>query len=254
MVAGSITSPYDPVINTLGPAALDAYKRTGIDPVILLAIPVNEVGAGYVSNPMQNPLYGVKDFGGGGTLLPTIEYNPNTGQMEQTVAPFFLGTAVQQIDNFINLVSNSPNYADAWANRSDPVKFLQGLMQGGYATDPDWPTKVMAIYNEIMPRFTGGGGASTPTTPTTPTQPTGGGVNTYPGLYVPDIGGSNILEVLINALKALIAPIVQIATFFRTGTTFLVWLANPINWARAILVAIGIGLVAFGTFMLIRTF
>lgn len=286
-------SPYDPVINQLGAGATRAYGKFGIDPVILLAIPVNETGINGAANPKNNPLYGIKCYDSSDpncVQLPTWEMGPN-GEHIPTTSGFQLGTAQQQIDAFITLVSTAPRYADAWANRNNPAVFLQKLKDAGYATDVDWPVKVMAIYNQILPRFTGGGG--TPPASSLPpnvlqqisaatgipveqlisgggssgggggggggsspkTGGTGGpGVNFYPGLYVPDITGNNILEVLINALKALIAPIVQIATFFRAGTTFLVWLANPINWARAILVAIGIALVGFGVFMLIRTF
>lgn len=70
-------------------------------------------------------------------------------------------TPQASLDHFIDLVSTSPRYAEAWANRADPQKFFEGLVKGGYIVpEPGFPVDTWLQnldagrqhYNEIAPQ------------------------------------------------------------------------------------------------------
>ncbi len=71
--------------------------------------------------------------------------NPNAAKAYQSPE--------QSIQDYIDLIKNTPRYRWAYQNYlidHDPVKLLQGIKSSGYATDPNYVNKV-----ESMPEFGG---------------------------------------------------------------------------------------------------
>lgn len=53
----------------------------------------------------------------------------------------------QSINDYINLIQNDPRYAKAWNNylvTRDPVQLIQGIKAAGYATDPNYVSKILS--------------------------------------------------------------------------------------------------------------
>src|SRR5690606_12767400 len=51
----------------------------------------------------------------------------------------------QSMQDYVGLLKSSPRYAGALNTGSDVTAFAQGLARGGYATDPDYVTKLTAV-------------------------------------------------------------------------------------------------------------
>ncbi|MDA8065520.1 MAG: peptidoglycan-binding protein [Thermaerobacter sp.] len=62
---------------------------------------------------------------------------------------------------FADLV-RTPRYAAAFARRSDSVAFLQGLAEGGYATDPQYAAKLLSIMEQHPSLYTHAASPGTP--------------------------------------------------------------------------------------------
>lgn len=61
----------------------------------------------------------------------------------------------QSFDDFKNFLENSTRYADALRQSDDPAKFLQGLQQAGYATDPLYAKKILAVLDRVSAHLDG---------------------------------------------------------------------------------------------------
>ena len=51
----------------------------------------------------------------------------------------------QSIRDYVGLLKSSPRYAGALNTGADAGAFARGLVQGGYATDPDYVAKLTAV-------------------------------------------------------------------------------------------------------------
>ncbi len=54
--------------------------------------------------------------------------------------------------NYAELVGSNPRYAGALGKGDDVLGFARGLVEGGYATDPNYATKVAAVANSPVMR------------------------------------------------------------------------------------------------------
>lgn len=93
--------------------------------------------------PGQN-MFGIKGTGpAGSNVLGTQEANQQ-GQLYGTQAGFrAYNTPQQSMEDYVKLLSTEPRYKKAWEVRSDPVKFVTEVKKAGYATDPNYVSKVI---------------------------------------------------------------------------------------------------------------
>ena len=54
------------------------------------------------------------------------------------------------VNDFTNLISSSDRYRDAMQNTNNPELMVTKIGQAGYATDPDWPKKVINIMKQTQ--------------------------------------------------------------------------------------------------------
>jgi flagellar protein FlgJ len=53
----------------------------------------------------------------------------------------------ESFNDYAQLIADNPRYAKALNHGEDVVGFARGLVSGGYATDPSYAQKIVAIAN-----------------------------------------------------------------------------------------------------------
>lgn len=115
---------------------------------IMLAQAALETGWG-ASIPSNN-LFGIKNLSWlvGEVWVQTKEYVK--GQVVTVTDAFQkFDDATQSFLAYILLVREAPRYKRAWLVRSDPEKYFEEIQKAGYATDPLYAEKCLAVYKSI---------------------------------------------------------------------------------------------------------
>jgi len=143
-------------IRDLWPQAQDAGTLLGVDPRHLIAQAALETNWGQSlpqdeSGRSSNNLFGMKastDWTGGTVTDGTHEFQ--NGVASSTTAQFkAYATPTQSFQDYVALLRNNPRYSAALNTGSDANAFAAGLQRGGYATDPQYATKIAAVANTV---------------------------------------------------------------------------------------------------------
>jgi flagellar protein FlgJ len=135
------------------PEATTAARRLGVEPKLLLAQAALETGWGAAlprpanGEPTHN-LFGItagSAWEGRSAAHWTIE---NVGGVAERRREAFraYGTSADSFADYVELVSSSPRYATALEQAHDAEGYARALGDAGYATDPDYAEKWLAIY------------------------------------------------------------------------------------------------------------
>lgn len=133
-------------IQMLLPAAVEASKRTGIDPRIIVAQAAQETGWGR-SAPGNN-YFGIKSHGqGGGQTFTTHEViNGQRVKMNDSFRQF--GSPAESVAGYADFMTQNKRYAPMRQAQGLDAQ-LQALGRSGYATDPNYSQSVGAIARQI---------------------------------------------------------------------------------------------------------
>jgi peptidoglycan hydrolase FlgJ len=99
-------------------------------------------------------LFGIKAGGGWGgprVNVPTVEYEGGIAVRKQAQFRSYKSTT-DSLADYADLISKDPRYAQARGRGDDVLGYARALIEGGYATDPDYAGKVAAIANSSMMR------------------------------------------------------------------------------------------------------
>ena len=138
-------------------AAADALNTT---PQILLAQAALETGWGQHmitrgnSTPSHN-YFGIKatpSWTGKTASVSTVEFI-NTKPIRVKAAFRAYGSIEESFQDYVNLVKQNARYQPALSSGGDPDQYIRALSKAGYATDPNYASKVSAI-NERMHHLT----------------------------------------------------------------------------------------------------
>ncbi|MGD9592757.1 MAG: flagellar assembly peptidoglycan hydrolase FlgJ [Candidatus Berkiella sp.] len=143
-------------LDKLLPHAITAAKMIGIDPKVLLAQSALETGWGKhilhnENGDSSHNLFGVKSdkrWEGDSILAQTLEYADSQAQKIKATFKSYSSYKESFLD-YINLLQNK-RYEKALENVHDPKTYLTELHQAGYATDPKYVDKIMAIYEKFI--------------------------------------------------------------------------------------------------------
>jgi flagellar protein FlgJ len=94
-------------------------------------------------------LFGIKADGqwrGSRVVVPTIEFMDGVMQRRQAAFRAY-ATPAESFEDYTELIGNSPRYRQALASAADPIAYVRGLQAAGYATDPRYAEKVVAVMN-----------------------------------------------------------------------------------------------------------
>ncbi|MGN8250935.1 flagellar assembly peptidoglycan hydrolase FlgJ [Pseudomonas sp. SMV7] len=146
----------DEFITTMLPMAEQAAKRIGIDPRYLVAQAALETGWG--KSVMRNSdgssshnLFGIKASGnweGDSARAITSEFRD--GQFVKETAAFRSYDSYQDsFHDLVSLLQNNARYQDAVKSADNPEQFARELQKAGYATDPNYASKISQIAKQM---------------------------------------------------------------------------------------------------------
>jgi flagellar protein FlgJ len=150
-------------ISDLLPAALEAGQQLGVDPGTLIAQAALETNWGTrvprdASGRSSNNLFGVKaseQWSGTSVSASTQEYE--NGAAVGTTGQFrAYDSRAQSFQDYVSLLRSNPRYAAALNTGGNVQAFASALQQGGYATDPNYASKITAIAAGVGQRVAAG--------------------------------------------------------------------------------------------------
>lgn len=148
--------PGDPVdfVTRMAPFARRAAEKLGVSVRAVLAQAALETQWGKHmprhgdGSPSFN-LFGMKagsSWDGARVTVPTLEVEGGVPVRRHAAFRAYASPA-QSFEDYARLLGDNPRYAQALGKGDDVAGFAQGLVQGGYATDPAYARKIAAIAN-----------------------------------------------------------------------------------------------------------
>lgn len=140
-------------VKLIWPKAKQAALLIDIDPKLLMAQIALETGWGkFVAKDeyglSSNNLFNIKSKKGDpldSVNLKTTEYLANTPIKVNASFRKYLSLEDSFYD-YVSLIKENPRYQSTLANASNPELYVKELRKSGYATDPEYDIKILAIY------------------------------------------------------------------------------------------------------------
>ncbi|ROR34914.1 flagellar assembly peptidoglycan hydrolase FlgJ [Inmirania thermothiophila] len=156
-------------VQRLRPHAERAARALGTRPELLLAQAALETGWGRRvirrdDGTSSHNLFNIKAdarWQGPRVEVETTEYRDGRAVRERAAFRAY-GSWAEAFDDYVAFLRASPRYREAVAQAGRPAAFVRALAEGGYATDPDYTGKVLAI----LARLEGDGFKSAAAAPT----------------------------------------------------------------------------------------
>ena len=150
--ARPVADPASFVRNVL-PLAQRAAERLGTQPLALVAQAALETGWGTkvpkrADGSSSNNLFGIKSgasWAGPQAVMRTLEYQ-NGALSEKRDAFRVYGSSAEGFSDYVELLTGNPRYQAVLVAGQDPARYAQALQDSGYATDPNYASKINAIY------------------------------------------------------------------------------------------------------------
>ncbi len=159
---GSSASDHQPLaqskedfVKMMWPHAQKAGEALGVDPSALVAQAALETGWGRAvpnhADGSSYNLFGIKagsSWEGATANVPTLEFDD--GVAVRKVERFrAYNSPADSFDDYARLIGNNPRYENARGAGGDVATFASALQEGGYATDPDYAQKIVAVADEV---------------------------------------------------------------------------------------------------------
>jgi flagellar protein FlgJ len=153
---GPIASSKEDFVRQMLPHAAQVGRELGVDPHALLAQAALETGWGKsvpdnARGERSFNLFGIKagsHWSGATVNVPTLEFED--GIPVRKVERFrAYESAADSFRDYAQLIRNNPRYEKVLGTGSDVAGFAGALQQGGYATDPDYASKIVAVASEL---------------------------------------------------------------------------------------------------------
>ncbi|HWK51753.1 MAG TPA: flagellar assembly peptidoglycan hydrolase FlgJ [Steroidobacter sp.] len=150
-----LASSKEDFVKQMWPHAQRAGQALGVDPSALVAQAALETGWGravpsHASGSSFN-LFGIKagsSWEGATANVPTLEFEE--GVAVRKVARFrAYATPADSFNDYARLIGNNPRYENVRGAGGDVATFASALQEGGYATDPNYAQKIVAVADEV---------------------------------------------------------------------------------------------------------
>jgi flagellar protein FlgJ len=151
-----LTQSKEDFVRMMWPHAQRAGNALGVDPSALVAQAALETGWGravpsHASGSSSFNLFGMKagsSWNGATTQVPTLEFED--GVPVRKVERFrAYSSPADSFNDYARLIGGNPRYENARGAGGDVATFASALQQGGYATDPNYARKVVAVADEV---------------------------------------------------------------------------------------------------------
>ena len=150
----SMTQSAGEFVDQVLPSIRTAAQALGLNPLVLLAQAALETGWGKRmartadGSPSLNP-FGIKaddTWDGARAAANTIESAGGVATQRQAAFRAY-GSIEESVNDFANLLKNSPRYRHAMAAGPDAQAYVAGIGRSGYATDPEYAAKLHDILH-----------------------------------------------------------------------------------------------------------
>lgn len=149
-------SNADQFVATMLPLAKEAAARIGVDPAVLVAQAALETGWGKSIMRQQDGsnshnLFGIKAQGSWkGPEARAITSEFRDGKMVKETADFrSYSSYADSFHDLVSLLQNSDRYKEVVNSADKPEQFVKELQKAGYATDPDYASKISQIAKQM---------------------------------------------------------------------------------------------------------
>jgi flagellar protein FlgJ len=137
------------------PHATAAARELGVDPRAILAQAALETGWG-TSQPgdgsgASHNYFGIKagdSWRGARVSSATTEFENGAARDEQAQFRAY-GSVAENMDDYVRVLRDNPRYAAALGTGTDVRAFANALQRGGYATDPEYANKLVALAERL---------------------------------------------------------------------------------------------------------
>ncbi|TBN42151.1 flagellar assembly peptidoglycan hydrolase FlgJ [Pseudomonas sp. BGI-2] len=164
-------SSADEFVNTMLPMAKEAADRIGVDPRYLVAQAALETGWGKSVMRAQDGssshnLFGIKassSWKGESARAITSEFR--NGEMVKETAQFrSYDSYKDSFHDLVTLLQTNNRYQDVVKSADNPEQFVRELQKAGYATDPDYASKISQIAKQMTSyqNYAAAGATTTP--------------------------------------------------------------------------------------------
>ena len=151
-----ITTSKADFVREFLPHAKAAARELGVDPHALLAQAALETGWGRSLPHNSNGecsynFFGIKATGrwsGDTVSVPTIEFEDGLPVRKAERFRAY-GSPADSFRDYAALIRNNPRYEQALGCGEDVASFASALQEGGYATDPNYAKKIVAVAREL---------------------------------------------------------------------------------------------------------
>ncbi|MBB5320346.1 flagellar assembly peptidoglycan hydrolase FlgJ [Marinobacter oulmenensis] len=141
-------------VSELMPVAQQVARESGVDPRLMVAQAALETGWGQhmiegdANEPSFN-LFGIKAdsrWSGEAVRITTTEFRDGVPMKEQ--ADFRAYPDYESsFRDYVNFLNDNPRYRDVLSSADKPEEFAEKLQEAGYATDPEYGSKIRSIMN-----------------------------------------------------------------------------------------------------------
>ncbi len=146
-------------VSELAPYASKVAQKLGVSLRAVLAQAALETQWGkhmpaHADGSSSNNLFGMKagaSWAGGRVNVPTLEFEGGVPVRRQAQFRSYASPAAS-FEDYARLVGENPRYAGALGKGDDVLGFARGLINGSYATDPAYATKIAAIADSPVMR------------------------------------------------------------------------------------------------------
>ncbi|KNH23294.1 flagellar rod assembly protein FlgJ [Pseudomonas syringae] len=164
-------SSADEFVNTMLPMAKEAADRIGVDPRYLVAQAALETGWGKSVMRAQDGssshnLFGIKassNWKGDSARAITSEFR-NGERVKETAEFRSYGSYKDSFHDLVTLLQSNNRYQDVLKSADNPEQFVRELQKAGYATDPDYASKISQIAKQMTSyqNYAAAGASTTP--------------------------------------------------------------------------------------------
>ncbi|MCP1500391.1 flagellar protein FlgJ [Pseudomonas migulae] len=149
-------SSADEFVNKMLPMAKEAAERIGVDPRYLVAQAALETGWGKSVMRAQDGssshnLFGIKassNWQGNSARAITSEFR-NGAMVKETAEFRSYDSYKDSFHDLVTLLQTNNRYQDVVKSADNPEQFVRELQKAGYATDPDYASKISQIAKQM---------------------------------------------------------------------------------------------------------
>lgn len=164
-------SSADEFVNTMLPMAKEAADRIGVDPRYLVAQAALETGWGKSVMRAQDGssshnLFGIKassNWKGDSARAITSEFR-NGERVKETAEFRSYASYKDSFHDLVTLLQSNNRYQDVLKSADNPEQFVRELQKAGYATDPEYASKISQIAKQMTSyqNYAAAGASTTP--------------------------------------------------------------------------------------------